>query len=151
MHLLALRQVTLAVGQVSLSTLMKFLFSVEGEYFSALYSMFGLLFWNVKVHRSPWCKLIFCGLLSSETNSHACLFCAAVKPFGDLLILATIEQWHLSNSKMVLNVFWCIAGINAIQVSTWASYVVLFHLLSLCSLFVAFKYGYACNLICTAT
>lgn len=37
MHLLALRQVTLAVGQVSLSTLMKFLFSVEGEYFSALY------------------------------------------------------------------------------------------------------------------
>lgn len=119
MHLLPLSQVALAVGQVSFSNLMKFLYSFEGACFSALYSMFRLLFWNVKVHRSPWCELIFCGLLSSETNFHANLFCVAVKPFGRLIDPRHNRKWHLSNSTLLLNVFWCVAGINAIQVSTW--------------------------------
>lgn len=64
-----------------------------------------------------------------------------------LLILATIEKWHFSNSKLPLNVFWYIASINANQVNTWPA---IFHTLLICSTYIVFKYGDAYSLIYAA-
>lgn len=119
MHLLPLSQAALAVGQISFSNLTKFLFSVEESAFLLSILCLGSCSETWRCAGVPGANQSSVVFFQVKLTSMLICSVRLSSCLEDLLILATIEKWHLSNNKLLLNVFWCIAGINVIQLSTW--------------------------------